>query len=498
MVLPERRRTGAIVKAERAHTIIAPLRGSQCWLFLLGAVILLWPALLHGDFFVFNDTVSYLRGADTLFVKLLGHQDAFFAAPPQAGGQIAPSVGAGEARKLVLYGRSIYFGLFAYSGLLLGSLWVPIVLQALAASAVVVGVVRHFVDPEDRRAFRIASLIAILVLAVTPLPFFVCYLMPDLAVGLALVAAALLLCGWQRERATWRYGLMALVIFAALAHSSAVAVIGLLAMGWLVFVVRQRSSKSAAPALLLIGAALCGIIGEAAFGFATRMTTGIDPVRPPFLTARLIEDGPARRFQNEFCGDMDFVLCRYPIRGSDVTAEVFLWDANRPQGGFKALPTQDAIAVSREQTRFTLAVAMAYPGETARALGHDILKLATNLQLTEFTPAFTAGKMSADGQFADDTSDASPPLANRLVSAITVLLVLASLTALPWIIRSKAIGSHCDIVFSVVAAIVLNDLICGCLSGPFARYNTRVIWALPLVVLLFVLANRNAKRVSIS
>ncbi|WP_159873374.1 hypothetical protein [Novosphingobium sp. 9U] len=196
---------------------------------LLLGVLLLWPAILHGDVFGFNDTVSYLRGADTVWAKLTGHSDAFFATPVS---DIAPGATKAEPG-MVLYGRSLYFGLFLYLGLLAKSFWVPVVLQALAAGAAIVGIVRHFVDPAHERAFARTCLAAFALLALTPLPFFVCFLMPDLVVGLAIPVAALLLCRWRVERLWWRIGMLALLAFAALSHSTAVALLGLLAVAGL-------------------------------------------------------------------------------------------------------------------------------------------------------------------------------------------------------------------------------------------------------------------------
>lgn len=466
---------------------ISPLRGYQCWLFLLGAV-LLWPGLIHGDVFVFNDTISYLRGADTLFFKAFGHQDPFFA----GHGAAAPA-GSGAAESgqgMVLYGRSPYFGLFLYTGFLAGSLWVPVVAQALAAGAVLVALVRHFVDPAQESAFLRACCAVFALAALTPLPYFVCYLMPDLTVGLALPAIALLLTGWRRERKAWRLGLLALALFAALAHSTAVAVFllfgaaALLVAGW------TRSRQLAIQAALVLLAALSGLAGEAAFGLASRLTTGMDPVRPPFLVARLIEDGPARRFQREHCATARFVLCRYPIEGK-VTAEIFMWSPTRPTGGFKALPVADAVQLSREQVRFVIAVARAYPPDTAAVLARDIARLATNLSMEEFRSEYLSSAMRPDTLLEAVPPGTPLPLTLRVVPALTALLVIAGLLALAWVARARLPAEHKRLVFIVVAEIAANDVICACLSGPFARYNTRVIWALPLIVLLAVLASRN-------
>ncbi|VWX53023.1 hypothetical protein [Novosphingobium sp. 9U] len=218
-------------------------------------------------------------------------------------------------------------------------------------------------------------------------------------------------------------------------------------------------------------------------------------MRPPFLTARLIEDGPARRFLAERCADAPFVLCSYPVL-QPVTAEVFLWEPTRPRGGFKALPRDDAVHVSQEQARFALAVARAYPAETAAALGGDFLELAGNLRLHDFRPEYLAGQMRADRPFEAVPEGTPLPFSDRVISALTLFLVLAALAAFPWR-RSAARSDLRAMVWVVLVAILLNDAICAWLSGPFARYNTRVIWALPLMVLLFRASTNLGKRRSV-
>ena len=471
---------------------ISPLRGWQRLLFLLG-LGLLWPALVAGDVYGFNDTVSYLRGADTVVAKLIGRHDPFFTASAPA--ECAPSVSgqregscAGEeapppTETMVLYGRSLYFGLFLYPGLLAG-FWLPVAVQALATGAVIVAAVRHFVDPSRVRAFLGATLAAFGLAALTPLPFFVCFLMPDLAVGLALLAAALLLGGWRRERWRWRVGLGLLLAFAALSHSTALAVLALLGLGALGTALWRRSRTLALAGGVLLGAALIGVAGDAAFALASRATTGTDPVRPPFLTARLIEDGPGLRFLDEHCAGADFVLCRYPLSGHP-SAEVFLWEPTRPHGGFKALPVPDAVQVAHEQTRFAIAVARAYPRETATDLVRDFVALSGNLRLHDFRLEFLASRMRADRPFQAVPTEL--PLLDRAISVLTALAIAIAAVALVLLWRRRAPQVRA-IVAAAAIAILLNDALCAWLSGPFARYNTRAVWAFPLLVLLLALA----------
>jgi hypothetical protein len=472
---------------------IAPLRPRQYLLVLLGLAFL-WPALLNGDAFQMKDSISYVRAADTAVVKLVGFHNPNFsenvhvdtAAAAQHAGN-APPAPAPVIAPLVIYGRSVYFGLFLYLGTLIGSLWLPIVVQALVAGAVVVAVVRHFVEPADERRFVLACLASFAFLALTSLPYFVSFLMPDLLVGLALVCATLMLTG-ERERMGWRLAFLAIGCFAALAHSSAVALLFVLGLGGLLAAWHRRSRSLLLTSLLLIGTAGMGVAGEAAFAVASRVATGSSPLRPPFLTARLVEDGPARRYLAEHCDDAPFVMCRYPIKGR-MTAEIFLWNEDPAVGRFKALPPADRIAVSREQVPFVLAVLKTYPADTIGALAGSLLAQLGQFQLTEFDPQYSASsEMLAPHHPMPVEEGVGRQLLKAANAAIPVVMGLATLAALilvPFVLRRGGRGRA--IVCVVTAAIFINDVICAWLSGPFARYQTRVIWALPFVVMLWLL-----------
>ena len=46
----------------------------------------------------------------------------------------------------------------------------------------------------------------------------------------------------------------------------------------------------------------------------------------------------------------------------------------------------------------------------------------------------------------------------------------------------------------MVLAVALNAAVCGVLSGPFARYEARLLWLVPAAALLLRAARRSSTR----
>ena len=44
----------------------------------------------------------------------------------------------------------------------------------------------------------------------------------------------------------------------------------------------------------------------------------------------------------------------------------------------------------------------------------------------------------------------------------------------------------------LLTAVILNAAVCGAISGPFPRYQARIVWLFPAAALLFEIAVRSA------
>jgi hypothetical protein len=43
-----------------------------------------------------------------------------------------------------------------------------------------------------------------------------------------------------------------------------------------------------------------------------------------------------------------------------------------------------------------------------------------------------------------------------------------------------------DFAVAIIAGVVLNAIVCGAVSGPWGRYQARVVWLIPMAALLML------------
>jgi len=473
--------------------------------------VLLWPAAINGGPILFADTTAYIRGPDAIVARLTGHRTVWtrnvpaIATSAQASGTV-PGSAATPARssatdKPILLGRSIYYGVLAYLGVLTTG-WVTLLAQALVAWACALGLLRHLVDPADPRRFLAAALLGLGALALSPLSFFASFVMPDIFTGCAMLAAAALLAGWDRETARGRIGWGVLTTFAALAHASNVLILLALAAGGVAVVLLARlkgasaSSGLAAGAAVLVVSALAGLAGDAAFAAGITRATGRAPIRPPFVTARLVADGLAGPYLAKVCSERDdrprFVLCRYssqmPPVPSRPWSDGFLWNKDARSGGvFTAAPAATQRALADEQGRFVMAVFLDRPvAVTINALAAS-LEQAGMTGLNEFNynrseraamPARLPESVLTEVRTTAAYRGTMPVAAAQVVGWLVGFAALCVIAAAIRVGRPPRIARYAAVIG---AGWLANAMLCGALSTPHNRYNTRALW--PLFVL---------------
>ena len=254
---------------------------------LAGAALLLWPSILNWHPYLFWDTYGYfLQGK--AYAQLCLAALGVLPVPAEAGEGWFGAAGRMLARDPSI--RSPTWSVVTYATAVAGSFWLLALGNALvAAAAVELALARLFALPPVWRLLLLAVLAA-----VTSLPWFASFLMPDLYAGLLVLAAVLLAFGWSRlrpgERGRGRRPLCGgadLSHLAAPARHPADAAVGADAR----HLVRAPPAPAAARAACRCAVALLVALGWLGFG-----EPSLTPRSPPFLLARAWEDGPARAY----------------------------------------------------------------------------------------------------------------------------------------------------------------------------------------------------------
>jgi len=467
------------------------------------ALLLLWPAYVNGEPFYMTDTSSYLRGADAAAHWLTGHRtiwtDELFQRFPRSGGAVNMNSPRSET-PVVLAGRSVYYGILLYMAQFVGNFWAAVVLQALLVAtsiAITISVFRHRQNGDVNRAPAAASILVIgaLLAAFTPVAYFADFLMPDIFGALGLLAFAHLAFLWKENNRASRAFWFLLLLSAMLFHTANIVLTAVLtAVGALCAVLKVGPAgmkfRAIAAALLLAAA------GQALFSWSVKHATGAPPIRPPFVAARIIDDGPGYDYLREHCPQADLIFCRSASFRTRIS-DSLLWSPDPRLGIFQALSPSEQRLASEQQTRFVLDVLRDRPFPLMKSSLRAVFRQAAHLDLTGFnyTPQnidYFDHKLPPpfiDHARSSRAFKGTMPV--RFAEVATATAVLASLLVIFWVLiddirRSRTPSPKHAWVIALLLGVLLNAAVCGALSTPKGRYQMRLIWVLPFAALLIV------------
>lgn len=461
----------------------------------------------------YPDTPTYLRGAQTGAVKLLGEGARTpwdLSAPADRSEAPAKSATSGTAvaaprlssveDQVVLAGRSVYYGALLWATQWAGSLWLAVVVQAWCVAWAL-----HLVMVDLGRASHPVywGSVALLSLA-TPLSVFAGLLMPDVWVALAIVAAAAIAVHWRALRRSQRWGLIAVLVFGMAGHASAVPVVaGVGALAWMLR--RWRAGWEGLSGRGLGTVSLClvvALMAEAAFAMAVTRLVGAPPLRLPHLSARLVDAGPGTAYLQRHCPQAGLAACAYvdhfPTAWTD-----FLFSGDPGKGAFALADAAGKRQLSQEQMALAWAVAREDPWGVARVLATDAIgqMLSFRVDVWGFGArelAMYAGRVPADWLVQMQHSRGMrEPGWNTVMSWLTwasVAMASAWLLAL-WLQQRSGprAGQEAvsplphrleQLVWLVLAGVLANALVCGLLASPLDRFQARVVWLVPWMALM--------------
>ena len=468
---------------------------------LLGTLLLMLLCVVSGRPQVFSDTKAYYA---------LGQEVAgVFTTPDPVAhdvalrGRVMPKAEAADQTRLaytVAASRSPYWSFAFYLLVAAGTAWLVVAVQALIAAGTLHAAMRAL---EVEHAY----LPVVAVLAVTStLPLFVLFLMPDVFSGLAILAAAAVIArGRMLSRGTLA-GLTLLMAAAALVHTSHIlllAGIGILSLTWAL--VRRRADMLRG-AWLVLAAAAVGAVGGLAFPVTVQAVRGEPISAPPFLSARLIADGPGRRVLMQDCqGSVRWGWCRFTGQPLEDVNQI-LWATDPAHRVFQAANYDLRTRIIAEQPRFVLATLAREPGAVVLAALHNVVGLLGrygSLEVLEDPtfryrdPAFRVFGSIVPGTAACVSGVAS--CASRInigvFDAVLGITLLAALVAIGWLLlRDADLRRRWGVPLGVVGlGLLVNAAVCGTLSGDSERYQSRITWLIPAMAMMLIVSRRASR-----
>jgi len=434
---------------------------------LLGALLTTWPALLNRYPLLYPDSITYL--AD----------------------------GRRVARALFLRQFSDYYGMrsLIYS---LGILplhwsanpWPIVFLQALLAAYILWLAVRSL---RPRRVISRYLLLIALLSLLTSLSWFVSLILPDVLGPLLYLSAYLLVFSRDTLSRAERASVAAVAWWAVASHITHLALAAglcvLFALLWLVRCPPLRDRGRAVCEFALV--VLIAAASQLALNAYLYGKPSLSGDAPPFLTARLVADGPGRWYLEKHCPEIHLALCRY-VGHLPADSDEFLWN---PQGIWPAAAASGEDRIRQEEIPFVLGTLRAYPRQQFSIFAANFWQQLSAFGLWDLEPngwvlqAFDTALLGGKSSY-QKSWQANDELPLDFLSAVQYWVVIASLVALvlftPLLLRS---GPPLFLGLSVIIlpTLVANAFLTGAFSNLEERYQSRVVWLLPFLagLLLF-------------
>jgi len=497
---------------------------SDRWWFALPALtlLLLTPTLLHGQPFLSWDTAQYYHyGAQLVgfatakIVPTLGLNvsERSEIAKQQGSGNLDDGLGdrarntfdealidqKSQAGGMAFYGiRSPFYSMWLYSIAWAFNLWGVLIAQAAAIAWIIWRAATHAAGP-----YRFEAGVAIVALGTFGASawFVVGFVMPDIYAAAAVICVALLFAYADRMSYLERMGLAAILAASAAFHATHLVVAVALTLAGIgaTHFLRSEGRLLRSRALLATACALgVALALHFAFDTAARAVLGASPKRPPILMARVLADGPGRLYLDSVCPETPtFLVCTYRNRSLE-SADEFLWSS---AGVFQTMSVEQRLRMIDEEPRFVTAVAMHYPlsvlkAAVANAVEQFVLVWPAEAWMdpgVSFSdPALSGADLFQVAPFLSlcvaNLGSCVPALPEALIAssiAITLLFSFAVIAAHFVAAWRRTTGTQQGnsaykraIVFAslILVGLVVNAGICGAISGPHARYQTRVVW----------------------
>ncbi len=394
------------------------------------------------------------------------------------------------------FGRSFFYGVFLWAASLgWWSFFGPVAVQALLTVWLIHLMLRCHGLPAGSLATGLLS--ATLAIS-TGISWYTSQLMPDVLVPLTVLTLWLLGFCWEKLGRMERVGLALIALLGLMSHMSCMALalglIGILLLartcnkrrGWRLPLTFLPPAAIVVASLVLMPTLHLLLLGKA----------GFTPGGSAFIFGRLVQDKIAQRWLAEHCPVPGIKLCGMQERLPN-TGDAFLWDHSSPFmdiGGPSGAADAELAFLVRESIK-------SYPGAALRtsftATANQLVMVATGEGLDEYhahvrgvfnnslPPAVSLAYNAArqqHGQFSQPLFD----VINRLHIPVALLSTFGLLAVVCWGLYARR-QDLAGLAAFTFFALVGNAFICGAMSGPHHRYQSRIVWLATLVVAMAII-----------
>ena len=426
-----------------------------------------------------------------LFTCVVALYNHFPLTYPDTGGYLENAFALAQGRAPWFFYRPLTYGAFLVPFATPLTIWLVPVAQGFLVAFLVDLTLRAAAVPLSTRGFL--ALFAGMS-AFTSLPWFSGQIMPDIFTSVVILLGFLSVWGDEltpRER--WMAG--ALLAFAIGCHLSHIPLYGMLIVatltGRILVDPASRSWRWYMPLAIRAIAPLVvamGLVIGSNYYFHRELV--LSRTSALFALAHLVEDGLAQRYLARGCPTQQYLLCseRAALRAD---LDWFLWDPDGPWMRHAAeLQRGDSPFLREAPAIVSGTLRQEWPAAIRTSLRNTIVQLGTlgphrgelafsnsvAKALARMGPA-TLRAWESSGQIQNTLPVEAASWVQYAAVGVGVLVLLGCLPAL----RGRALVPTRALVATVYLGVVLNALVMASLARVHPRYQSRVVWLVPLI-----------------
>jgi hypothetical protein len=440
---------------------------------IIATFILLCVALYNGYPLVYSDTGTYIYSGFDLFVP----KD-----------------------------RPVAYGLFIKLFSLNYSLWFVILVQNLITAYLIFEVFKLLF----KRDFRLSYILTIVFLTFfTSIGWYSNQIMPDLFTPVFILCFFLLM--FNKEYKLFKTCLISFImIYASITHFSHI-LIGALLIASIAFIriFLNKSLKNNNIFITIKRLVVVGLISASSWviipclNYMVESEFSFSKGGHVFLMAHLNEKGVLKDILQENCDTKEFENCKICLYKDSLPTDIdqFIWQGDflEKNGGWDNSKEEFDMIIRKSLT------GKKYLAENIiKSVSYGVIQLAHN-DIGEGLGAYNEGSApygQVHWRFNNELNDYLNSKQNKwggvrlnfdkLITSQWIVLFISIIIMFCFILTpllKKIDTINMVFLFFILISIILNSLVTAGLSAPYSRYSSRVVWLLPLAIIILVINN---------
>jgi hypothetical protein len=368
--------------------------------------------------------------------------------------------------------------------------WPIVALNALLTAYLIWLVVRSILPRQPVRDYLV---LVVMLSLLTSLAWFASLIMPDILGPVAYLCIYLIV--FARETLSRIEHLTVIVIswWAIASHvTHLMLAAGMCVLFTLLLVLRRHSMNNRLRAVGEVAVIVSfAVVAHLALHDYLYGKPSLNGKRLPYLMARVIADGPGDWYLEQHCGQAKLTMCDY-VDELPMDTDDFLWAAD---GIWQRASEQTKERLRQEEIPFVLAALRAYPREQLSKSAANFWHQLMTFDLEIFDPNEWIAQvfdrvLPGERSRYMQSRQARGVLPYRVFTSIQDCTVIVSVvligvfTPRMWRRRSPRLPG---LGLVIVSTVVANAFVTGILSMVENRFQSRVIWLLPLLAGILVL-----------